>query len=75
MVETVAIAFVTFVLAVVGMAVGAIFKGRHLTGSCGGLSKIDGAGECDICGRDMSREPDAASNPCVEQPADHRRRL
>ena len=75
MVETVAIAFVTFVLAVVGMAVGAIFTGRRLTGSCGGLSNIDDSGHCGVCGRDMSREPDGASDHCVEPPAADRRRV
>ena len=75
MVETVAIAFAVFVLAVLGMAIGAIVTGRRLTGSCGGLANIDGAGHCTVCGRDMSDGPDAASDPCVQQPADDRPRL
>ena len=69
MIETVAIAFVVFLLAVVGMAIGTIVTGRRLKGSCGGLGRIDGAGHCNVCGRDMRGEPDDGSGPCGEPPA------
>ena len=74
MIETVAIAFAVFVLAVLGMAIGAIMTGRRLTGSCGGLSSIDGAGHCTVCGRDMSSEPDVGSASCDAPPAGERSR-
>ena len=75
MIETVAIAFFVFVLAVVGMAIGAIFTGRRLTGSCGGIASVDDSGHCHVCGRDMRREPDSASDRCVEPPAADRPRV
>ena len=74
MVETVAIAFAVFVLAVLGMAVGAIVTGRRLTGSCGGLANIDGAGHCTVCGRDARSMSDGESGPCLEQPSADRTR-
>ena len=59
MVETAALAFIVFLIAVVAMAVGVLLTGRRISGSCGGLSAIDGAGTCNVCGRDMSAKPEA----------------
>ena len=63
-IETVIIAFVMLLLAVAGMAVGVIFTGRRLKGSCGGLSAIPGADRCDLCGRDLQ---EVADSGCAEQ--------
>ena len=54
MVETIVIAFIVFLLAVTGMAVGAIVANKRLAGSCGGLSAIEGMDTCNVCGRDLS---------------------
>lgn len=51
--ETIAAAFVVLLLVVVGMAVGVIVSNRRIAGSCGGLSAIEGADRCGVCGRDM----------------------
>ena len=49
--ETIFVAFGVFLMVVVGMAVGVIFQGKRITGSCGGLGVIDGVDECGVCGR------------------------
>ena len=74
MIQTVAIAFVVFVLAVIGMGVGAMVTGRRLKGSCGGLSTIEGVDRCHVCGRDVSGETDVGSAACIEPPAGDRAR-
>ena len=51
--QTIAIAFIVLLLVVAGMAVGVIFAGKRITGSCGGLSAIEGSGTCGVCGRDF----------------------
>lgn len=51
MIETIAAAFLIFLLVVVGMSVGVMVHGRRITGSCGGLSAIKGVGECGVCGK------------------------
>lgn len=47
-----AVVFVVMSLAVLAMAVGVMFTGREIQGSCGGLNTVDGAdcackGSCD----------------------------
>lgn len=49
------ISFFLLALIMLAMAVGVIAGRKPLQGSCGGLNKIDGLGECDICGGDMSK--------------------
>ncbi len=46
------IAFIAFVLFFVLMSVGLFFKGEPLKGSCGGVAKLMGNDECEICGGD-----------------------
>ena len=53
MVETVLLAFAVLLLVVAGMAVGVVFSGRRITGSCGGLSALPGVDQCGVCGRDL----------------------
>ncbi len=43
------ISFVILSIAIGGMAVGVMFNRAPLAGSCGGLKKLFGAGDCDIC--------------------------
>ena len=61
LIETIALAFVILILVVAGMAVGVIFSGRRITGTCGGLSALQGIENCGVCGRDLS---DGAESDC-----------
>ncbi|MFN4168956.1 MAG: (Na+)-NQR maturation NqrM [Pannonibacter phragmitetus] len=54
---TLAIAFVLFLIVVLGMAVGVIVSGRTIKGSCGGLNAISGADHCLVCKREI--DPDS----------------
>ena len=56
MLQTVLIAFIVLLLVVIGMAVGVIFSGKRIAGSCGGLSAIEGVDKCGVCGKDL-RDP------------------
>jgi len=50
-------ALVVFVLVVLGMAVGAIFGNKPVTGSCGGLANMsgdDGGGSCSVCSKPVT---------------------
>ncbi|MEM8551317.1 MAG: (Na+)-NQR maturation NqrM [Pseudomonadota bacterium] len=46
-------AFGFLMLVVLGMAVGAIFMGRTIKGSCGGLNGVAGADRCLICHKEV----------------------
>ncbi|SLN43360.1 hypothetical protein PSA7680_02176 [Pseudoruegeria aquimaris] len=50
-------AFILLTLVVTGMAVGVMFKGRTIKGSCGGLNAIAGADKCVVCKKDI--DPDS----------------
>lgn len=43
-----------FGLAIAGLAIGVIMKGKPLKGSCGGLNNLnkDGKSYCELCGAD-----------------------
>ena len=43
------VSFIIISIAIAGMAVGVMFKREPLAGSCGGLKKLFGSGDCDIC--------------------------
>ena len=64
MLQTFAITFVVLLAVVAAMAVGVIFTGRRITGTCGGLSALPGAERCGVCGRDLRGAP---QTDCAEQ--------
>lgn len=55
--QTVALAFVLLCVVMFGMAVGVIFSGRRIKGSCGGLNAISGADHCLVCKKEI--DPDS----------------
>jgi len=56
-VETFLLSFAFIALMVGGMAVGVIFSGRTIKGSCGGLNAISDADQCLVCKKDI--DPDS----------------
>lgn len=57
--ETFLATFLVMMLVVAGMAVGYVFTGRQIKGSCGGINNIDGD-SCSVCGRPAG---DSCDNP------------
>ena len=55
--ETLILSFVFLLLVLIGMAVGVIFRGKTIKGSCGGLNAISGSDKCSICQKDI--DPDS----------------
>lgn len=55
--ETFMLTFVLLLLVTLGMAVGVMFRGRTIKGSCGGLNAISGADKCVVCSKDI--DPDS----------------
>lgn len=51
--ETFILAFVLLLILLVGMAVGVMFSGRTIKGSCGGLNAISDADQCLVCKKDV----------------------
>ncbi|WP_425102183.1 (Na+)-NQR maturation NqrM [Tropicibacter sp. S64] len=49
--------FGLFALVMVGMAVGVMFSGRTIKGSCGGLNAVEGADHCLVCKKEI--DPDS----------------
>lgn len=52
---TILISFVVLAIVMVGMAVGVIFQGKPIKGSCGGMSALGMDTACDICGGDTKK--------------------
>ena len=51
--ETAFLAFALLCLVMLGMAVGVIFSGRRIKGSCGGLNAIGDADQCLVCNKEI----------------------
>ncbi|WP_460272959.1 (Na+)-NQR maturation NqrM [Celeribacter sp. ULVN23_4] len=51
--STFILAFGLLLIVMVGMALGVIFSGRTIKGSCGGLNAIDGADHCLVCKKEI----------------------
>lgn len=47
------LAFGLLLLVVLGMAIGVIFRGRTIKGSCGGLNAIGDADHCLVCNKEI----------------------
>ncbi|WP_306144503.1 (Na+)-NQR maturation NqrM [Roseibium sp. MMSF_3412] len=54
---TFVLAFALLLVVVVGMAIGVIFSGRTIKGSCGGLNAIADADHCMVCDKEI--DPDS----------------
>mgnify|MGYP001803504062 FL=1 len=65
MFATFAFAFGLLTLVMLGMAIGVMFRGRTIKGSCGGLNAISEADQCLVCKKDI--DPDS---PLRERLAD-----
>ncbi len=65
MAETFVLAFGFLLIVTLGMAIGVIFRGRTIKGSCGGLNAISDADQCLVCKKDI--DPDS---PLRERLAD-----
>lgn len=55
------VTFVFIALMILIMSVGVLFGRKPVQGSCGGLNKIDGMGECELCGGDRAKCDEVAS--------------
>ncbi len=51
--ETVLLTFIFLCVVTFGMAVGVIFSGRRIKGSCGGLNAIADADQCLVCNKEI----------------------
>lgn len=51
--ETFLLAFILLGIVTVGMALGVIFSGRTIKGSCGGLNAISDADQCVVCSKEI----------------------
>lgn len=54
--------FFFLLIIICGMAIGVIFKGKPIKGSCGGLNAVGIEGKCEICGVDTKKEDGSAIN-------------
>lgn len=52
---TVFLTFCILLLVVAGMAIGVIFRGTPIKGSCGGIASLGMGRACDICGGDKNK--------------------
>ena len=57
------VSFILIAFVMLIMSVGVLMGRKPVQGSCGGLNKIDGMGECEICGGDTTKcsEPGIAN--------------
>ncbi|MTI10379.1 (Na+)-NQR maturation NqrM [Curvivirga aplysinae] len=55
--ETFFLAFGLLLIVIVGMALGVIFQGKTIKGSCGGLNAIADADKCLVCSKEI--DPDS----------------
>ncbi|MEM1387291.1 MAG: (Na+)-NQR maturation NqrM [Pseudomonadota bacterium] len=63
---TFAFAFGFLLLITLGMALGVIFAGKRIKGSCGGLNAISDADHCVVCNKEI--DPDTPLKERLECP-------
>ncbi|MEN9062110.1 MULTISPECIES: (Na+)-NQR maturation NqrM [Ponticoccus] len=51
------LAFCLLLIVMLGMALGVMFQGKTIKGSCGGLNAISDADQCLVCNKDI--DPDS----------------
>lgn len=51
--QTFLITFALLLIIMLGMALGVIFAGRRIKGSCGGLNAISDADQCLVCNKEI----------------------
>ncbi|MEM7194234.1 MAG: (Na+)-NQR maturation NqrM [Pseudomonadota bacterium] len=64
--STLLLTFVVFALIMLGMALGVIFMGKRIKGSCGGLNGIAGADKCLVCHKEI--DPDSPLHERIQCP-------
>ena len=52
---TLVLTFLLITAVILAMSVGVLFGRKPVQGSCGGLNKIEGMGECELCGGDRAK--------------------
>ncbi|MEM1081786.1 MAG: (Na+)-NQR maturation NqrM [Pseudomonadota bacterium] len=50
------LAFSILILIVLGMALGVIFRGKTIKGSCGGLNMIADSDRCLVCNKEIDKD-------------------
>jgi hypothetical protein len=58
---TLIVTFVVLAVIFALMSVGVLMGGKPVQGSCGGLNKVGGLGDCDICGGDRNKCEETSS--------------
>lgn len=58
---TLLVTFIVLALIVAMMSVGVLMGRKPVQGSCGGLNKIEGMGDCELCGGDRDRCDESGS--------------
>ena len=53
--QTLLVSFIILLLVVGMMSVGVLLGRKPVQGSCGGLNKVQGLGDCEICGGDSNK--------------------
>ena len=59
--STVFITFLILLTTVIVMSVGLMFGRKPIAGSCGGLKALEANVECELCGGDLEKCPEANS--------------
>jgi len=64
------IAFVVFLLLFAGMAIGLIVQNKPLKGSCGGVARLMGNEDCEVCGGNPQKCEEANDDKPIKKLTD-----